>query len=186
MDFLVNLAQSFIGLFELGAKTLVGWMTTIVPKVLLLLVFMNALIALIGAERVNKFGKLCSKNRILAYGVLPFISAFMLGNPMALSMGKFLPEAQKPSYYASAAYHCHTNNGIFPHINPGELFVWMGIAQGVEKLGLSTVPLALRYMLVGIVMNFLAGWITDFTTKYVEKQQNIKLKRSIDVEANND
>ena len=55
MDFLVNLAQSFIGLFELGAETLVSWMTGIVPKVLLLLVFMNALIALIGAERVNKF-----------------------------------------------------------------------------------------------------------------------------------
>lgn len=182
MDFLVNLAQSFIGLFELGSETLIGWMTTIVPKVLLLLVFMNSLIALIGADKVNKFGKMCSKNKLLAYGVLPLISAFTLGNPMALSMGKFLPEVQKPSYYASAAYHCHTNNGIFPHINPGELFVWMGIAQGVEKLGLSTVPLAIRYMLVGIVMNFLSGWITDFTTKYVEKQQNVKLNRTLVVE----
>ncbi|MDO4661931.1 MAG: PTS glucitol/sorbitol transporter subunit IIC [Tissierellia bacterium] len=182
MNFIVNLAQSFIRLFELGAETLMGWVTSIVPKVLLLLVFMNAVIALIGQEKVNKFGKLCAKNKILAYGVLPFVSAFMLANPMALYMGKFLPEAQKPSYYASAAYHCHTNNGLFPHINPGELFVWLGIAQGVEKLGLSTVPLAIRYMLVGLVMNFFAGWITDFTTKYVEKQQNVKLKRTLNVE----
>lgn len=182
MNFIVNLAQSFIRLFELGAETLMGWVTSIVPKVLLLLVFMNAVIALIGQEKVNKFGKLCAKNKILAYGVLPFVSAFMLANPMALSMGKFLPEVQKPSYYASAAYHCHTNNGLFPHINPGELFVWLGIAQGVEKLGLSTVPLAIRYMLVGLVMNFFAGWITDFTTKYVEKQQNVKLKRTLSVE----
>lgn len=185
MDFLVNLAQSFIGLFELGGETLMSWVTGIIPKVLLLLVFMNALIALIGEDKVNRFGEICSKNKILAYGVLPFVSAFMLGNPMALSMGKFLPEFQKPSYYASGAYHCHTNNGIFPHINPGELFVWLGIAQGVEALGLSTVPLAIRYMLVGIVMNFFAGYITDFTTRYVEKQQNIKLKRTMDVEANN-
>lgn len=185
MDFLVKIAQSFIGLFETGAETLIGWMTTIVPKVLLLLVFMNALIALIGSERVNKFGKLCSKNKLLAYGVLPFVSAFMLANPMAFTMGKFLPEVQKPSYFASTAYHCHTSNGIFPHINPGELFVWLGIAQGVEKLGLSTVPLAIRYMLVGFVMNFLSGWITDFTTRYVEKQQNIKLKTSVNAEAKN-
>lgn len=183
MNILVNFAQSFIGLFELGAETLVDWIGGIVPKVMLLLVFMNSLISLIGPEKVNKFAVFCSKNKLLAYGVLPFVSAFMIGNPMALSMGKFLPEFQKPSYYATAAYHCHTNNGLFPHINPGELFIWLGIANGVEKLGLDTTPLAIRYLLVGLVMNFFAGWITDFTTKHVEKQQNIKLKRTIDVEA---
>ncbi|MDD7306249.1 MAG: PTS glucitol/sorbitol transporter subunit IIC [Peptoniphilaceae bacterium] len=183
MNFLVKFAQGFIGLFELGAGTFVDWVGGIIPKVLLLLVFMNSLISLIGVEKVNKFAKFCSKRKILAYGILPFVSAFMVGNPMALSMGKFLPEYQKPSYYATAAYHCHTNNGLFPHINPGELFVWLGIANGVEKLGLDVTPLAIRYMLVGLVMNFFAGWITDFTTNYVEKQQNVKLKRTIDVEA---
>ncbi|WP_394022475.1 PTS glucitol/sorbitol transporter subunit IIC [Anaerococcus martiniensis] len=183
MDFLVNLAQGFIHLFELGGETFVSWVGGIIPKVLLLLVFMNSLIAIIGPEKINKFGKVASKNKFLAYGILPFVSAFMLGNPMALSMGKFLPEYQKPSYYASGAYHCHTNNGIFPHINPGELFVWLGIAQGVEALGLDTTPLAIRYLLVGLVMNFFAGWITDFTTSYVEKQQNKKLSRTLKAEA---
>lgn len=179
MDFIVNFAEGFMGLFDSGAETFVSWVTGIVPKVLLLLVFMNSLIALIGQEKINKFAKVCSKNVILAYGVLPFLSAFMLGNPMALSMGKFLPERMKPSYYASASYHCHTNSGIFPHINVGEIFIYLGIADGITKLGLSTTPLALRYMLVGLVMNFFAGWVTDFTTKIVMKQQNIELSNEL-------
>ena len=95
MNIIIKGASGFMGLFDTGAETFVGWVSGIVPKVLLIL--MNTIIALIGQERVNKFAKVCSGNVILAYGVLPFISAFMLGNPMALSMGKFLPERMKPS-----------------------------------------------------------------------------------------
>ncbi len=179
MDIIVNLAEGFMGLFDAGAETFVGWVTSIVPRVLLLLIFMNALIALIGQERINKFAKICSGNVILAYGILPFLSAFMLGNPMALSMGKFLPERMKPSYYASASYHCHTNSGLFPHINVGEIFIYLGIADGISTLGLSTTPLAVRYLLVGFVMNFIAGWATDFTTKLVMKQQKIELSNKL-------
>jgi len=179
MEYIVNFAEGFMGLFDSGAETFVSWVTGIIPRVLLLLIFMNALTALIGQERINKFAKVCSKNVILAYGILPFLSAFMLGNPMALSMGKFLPERMKPSYYASASYHCHTNSGIFPHINVGEIFIYLGIADGISTLGLSTTPLAVRYLLVGLVMNFVAGWATDFTTKLVMKQQKIELSNEL-------
>ncbi|MCU6392299.1 PTS system glucitol/sorbitol-specific transporter subunit IIC, partial [Lacticaseibacillus rhamnosus] len=91
----------------------------------------------------------------------------------------------KPSYYAAQAQFCHTSNGVFPHINPGELFVWLGIAQGVQKLGLNQMDLAIRYMLVGIVMNFIGGWITDFTTAYVSKQTGITLSKTVDLSARN-
>ena len=57
MDFIVNLAEGFMGLFDSGAETFVSWVTGIVPKVLLLLVFMNSLIALIGQDKINKFAK---------------------------------------------------------------------------------------------------------------------------------
>lgn len=182
MEFLVNLASGFTGLFETGAEVFISWVSGIIPKVLLLLVFMNAVIAFIGQDKVNKFARLCANNVILAYGILPFVAAFTLGNPMALSMGKFLPERMKPSYYASASYHCHTNSGIFPHINVGEIFIFLGIAQGITTLGLDVTDLALRYLLVGMVMNFFAGWITDFTTKIVMKQQNINLKNELSFE----
>ena len=117
----------------------------------------------------------------MRYMILPFVSAFMLGNPMALSIGKFMPEFYKPSFYASVTYHCHTNNGIFPHINASELFIWLGIANGITALGLDTTPLAVRYLLVGLIANFISGWATDFTTKMVEKQQGVTLKREYQI-----
>lgn len=101
----------------------------------------------------------------------------MLGNPMALSIGKFMPEFYKPCFYASVTYHCHTNSGIFPHINVAELFIYLGIANGVAQLGLDMAPLAVRYLLVGLVANFISGYATEFTTRMVEKQQGIKLSR---------
>lgn len=180
MNAIVSFAEGFINLFDVGATTFVGWVGSIVPKVVLLLVFMNSLIAFIGPEKVEKFANKCSKNLILSYMVLPFLSAFMVGNPMVFSFGKFLPEFQKPSYYSAAGFAGHTSNGLFPHINPGELFVWLGIAAGIEQLGLSTTPLAIRYMLVGIVMNFVSAWSTDFTTRMVEKQQGIRLARTFE------
>jgi glucitol/sorbitol PTS system EIIC component len=179
MDIIVIFAQGFMKLFHTGADVFISWMKGIVPVVLLLMVAMNTLIQLIGEKRINRLAKASAKNPLLRYLILPFIGSFMLGNPMALSLGRFLPEKYKPSYYASGAYFCHTSNGLFPHINPGELFIFLGIAAGIEKLGLNTAELAVRYLLVGLVMNFFAGWITDFTTKMVEKQQGIKLKTEV-------
>ena len=174
MNILVKLASGFMNLFTLGGEQFVSWATGIIPTVLMLLLLMNAIIALAGDESVNKLARVCTKNPILRYLVLPFVSAFMLGNPMALSMGKFMPEFYKPAYYASATYHCHTNNGIFPHINASELFVWLGIANGISTLKIDTTPLAVRYLLVGLVANFISGWVTEFTTRYVEKTAGCK------------
>ena len=179
MDFIINFAEGFMRLFQLGGETFISWMTGIVPVVLMLLVAMNALIAILGEEKVNKLAQVSAKNPISRYMILPFISAFMLGNPMAISMGRFMPEFYKPSYVASQMQFCHTSNGVFPHINPGELFVWLGIASGIETLGLSTMELAIRYLLVGLVMNFFAGWITDFTTAWVCKQQGVTLSKTL-------
>ena len=179
MDFIINFAEGFMRLFQLGGETFISWMTGIVPVVLMLLVAMNALIAILGEEKVNKLAQVSAKNPISRYMILPFISAFMLGNPMAISMGRFMPEFYKPSYVASQMQFCHTSNGVFPHINPGELFVWLGIASGIETLGQSTMDLAIRYLLVGLVMNFFAGWITDFTTAWVCKQQGVTLSKTL-------
>lgn len=183
MESIVNIASGFMNLFTLGGEQFKNWVVGIVPTITVLLVLMNAIIALAGQDRVDKLARVCTSNPLLRYAVLPWVSAFMLGNPMALSMGKFMPEYYKPSYYASATYHCHTNSGIFPHINASEIFIYLGIANGLTTLGLDTTPLALRYLLVGIVCNFISGCSTDFTTKIVEKQQGVKLSRKLKGEA---
>lgn len=180
MDFVVKFAEGFIKLFQTGATTFISWMGSIVPLVLMLMVAMNAFIKLLGEDKVTTLAKVASKNAVTRYMILPFVSAFMLGNPMSMTMGRFLPEFYKPGFIAAQMQFCHTSNGIFPHINPGELFVWLGIAQGIQTLGLNQMELAIRYLLVGLVMNFVGGWTTDFITAKVCKQQGITLSKTVD------
>ena len=47
MDFLVKFASAFMGVFQLGGEQFMGWVTGIIPTILMLLVMMNAVIALI-------------------------------------------------------------------------------------------------------------------------------------------
>ena len=65
----------------------------------------------------------------------------------------FLPEKNKPAFYDAAVSFVHPITGIFPHANGGELFVWLGIAAGVEMVAPDMVTaLAVRYLLAGLVV----------------------------------
>lgn len=179
MDILIRFAEGFMNLFQEGADVFISWMTGIVPVVLMLLVAMNTLIGLIGEEKVEKLAAVSASNPISRYMILPFVSTFMLGNPMSITMGRFLPEFYKPGFVASVMQFNHTSNGVFPHINPGELFIWLGIANGIQTLGLNQMELAIRYLLVGLVMNFVGGWTTDFITERLMRQAGIELSKEV-------
>jgi PTS system glucitol/sorbitol-specific IIC component len=90
---------------------------------------------------------------------------------MAYTMGKFLPEKYKPAFYDAAVSYVHPPTGIFPHINPGEIFVWAGIANGVEQAGYNTAELAIRYLLIGLVVILLRGIVTEFITASMWKNK---------------
>ena len=179
MDYIILGAEKFMDLFRHGGDVFVDLVTGIVPLLIMLLVAMNTIVRLVGEDKVEKLARKSGKNPFTRYFVLPTIGTFVLANPMTLSLGRFLPEKHKPGYYAAASFSCHTHNGLFPHVNPGELFVFLGIAAGITTLGYDITELALRYFLVGLVTNFFRGWITDYMTAYVAKQQNVKLKETV-------
>lgn len=175
MDSVVSVIEAFISLFQAGAETFMGFMKDLVPLVLIFLVAMNTITALVGEERVNNFGKKCSSNPFLRYLLLPMIGLLCLSNPMGLSMGQFLPEKYKPGYFSAISVYGHTLLGLFPHANPGELFVFLGIANGISKLGFSTTDLAFRYFLVGMVLALMNGMISEAIFKYLSKAANVDI-----------
>jgi PTS system glucitol/sorbitol-specific IIC component len=168
MEALARFAEGFIGLFQAGGNTFLSLVTGIVPLLIVLMTAVNALIAIIGPEKINKVGEWAARDGIVFYPIryilLPFLSVFFLTNPMAYTMGRFLPEKYKPAFYDAAVSYVHPPLGIFPHINPGEIFVWSGIAAGITQLGLGLGDLAIRYLLVGLVVIFIRGIVTERIT----------------------
>lgn len=172
MDYVAKLAEGFIRLFQLGGEKFVEYLTGIVPTLVCLITAVNALIAIIGKDKVDIFGKVCSKYALLRYTILPVVSLFFLTSPMCFTMGQFLEERYKPAFYDATVSFVHPITGLFPHANAGELLVYTGVAVGITKLGLSTGALAVRYFLVGLIVIFIRGLLCEFLTKrFIEKQK---------------
>lgn len=171
MEFLAQLAEKFINLFNLGGQQFVGYVTGIIPTLVVLITFVNALINIVGEERVNKTAQVCSKFLLLRYTVLPVLSMFVLCNPMAYTLGRFVEEKYKPAFYDAAVSFCHPITGLFPHANAGEYFVYGGIATGITTLGLRLAPLAIRYFLVGVIVILIRGIVTErLTIMFMKKE----------------
>jgi PTS system glucitol/sorbitol-specific IIC component len=165
---LATAAQWFIGLFNEGGTVFMGLLTGIIPTLVVLLTFVNALIRLIGPEKIDRLGEVAARPGLIYYPVrylvLPVLSVFFLTNPMAYTMGRFLPEKYKPAFYDSAVSFVHPITGLFPHANAGELFVYLGIAAGITGLGGQIGDLAVRYFIVGMVVILIRGVLTELIT----------------------
>ncbi len=165
---MANAAEWFIGLFQAGGDFFLALVTGILPLLIVLLTAINALIRLIGPERIDKLGAYAARPGLqwypVRYMVLPALSVFFLTNPMCYTMGRFLPERYKPAFYDSAVSFVHPITGIFPHANAGELFVYLGIAGGITTLGFGVGDLAVRYLLVGLVVILIRGIFTEVIT----------------------
>lgn len=174
---MIQFAESFSNIFTACGQCLCDNIVGLLPSVMVLLMLFNAVCHWIGQEKIEKFSAVCAKNYILSYTVLPFISWFFLCNPACYTAGKFLKQRQRASLIDILA----TTNGpmlsIFPHVNPGELFIWLGIASGVEQLGYSVVPLAIRFFIAGWVLAFIRAFITEKLWVFFAKREGIDTDR---------
>jgi glucitol/sorbitol PTS system EIIC component len=168
-------AEWFIGLFQAGGDTFVGFVTWIIPTLIVLLTFFYTLINIVGEARVHRAARFAAGNFFTRYTVLPVLAVFFLTNPMAYTFGTFLDERYKPAFYDSAVSFVHPPLGIFPHVNPAELFVWLGVAHGLQQLNLPLGPLAVRYILVGLIVIFIRGVVTQNITFFLARRQGVEL-----------
>jgi PTS system glucitol/sorbitol-specific IIC component len=145
--------------------------------VIVLLTLFNAIASLIGEKRMNKLSKFLSKYKILSYTLLPLIGWFFLCNPMVFTAARFLPQRQRASFIDVVA----TTNGpmlsLFPHINPAEIFIWLGIADGVGKLGLPINALAIRFFIAGWILAVLRAFITEAIWVYLAKREGLDIHK---------
>lgn len=174
-DSLGKAADWFIGVFEAGGDVFKSYVTGIVPLLIVLLTFVYAITNLIGEERVQGAARFAAKYAILRYSLLPLLAVFFLTNPMAYTFGRFLEEKHKPAFYDSAVSFVHPITGLFPHANPAELFVYLGVAHGLQQQHLPLGPIALRYFIAGLIVITLRGLVTQRITLFLARRQAVEL-----------
>ncbi len=174
-------AEAFSGIFEACGQKLVENITGILPTVLVLLMVFNTVCHLIGSKRIERLSVFLARYRILSYTVLPLISWFFLCNPAAFTSAKFLPQRQRAGYVDACTTFNSPLLGLFPHVNPGELFVWLGIAIGVEQLGFSTFPVALRFFLAACVLAVVRSFVTEGFWVFFAMRQGMDVNRPASV-----
>lgn len=178
IETLADWAQHFAGLFGAGGEALVGMVSGIIPTLFILLTFVNMIVKLIGEERVMRVAQRCTKYSFTRYAILPVVANIALAEPMSFSFGRFLEEKHKAAYFESCISFLHPATGIFPHVTPAELFVYLGIASGITQLGLNANLLAVWYFITGVVVIYMRGLVTEriyaiLAARHAAKQQAV-------------
>ena len=78
------IADGIQNIISAGTQQLILWISQVLPQVFLFLILLNAITRMIGQARVERLALRCGSNPFLRYLVLPFLSAIVLGNPMAV------------------------------------------------------------------------------------------------------
>jgi PTS system glucitol/sorbitol-specific IIC component len=182
LGWLTAIGKYFIGIFQKGGEVFAGFVTGIIPTLVVLMTAFYAVTELVGEERVHGLARGAGRIALTRYTLLPLLAVFFLTNPMAYTFGSFLEEKHKPAFYDAAVSYVHPPLGLFPHINPGEYFVWGGILVALlelEKKGVLDaryhVKVAIWYAIVGLVVILLKGMLTERITAIMARRQGVEL-----------
>ncbi|MGO5049234.1 PTS glucitol/sorbitol transporter subunit IIC [Dysosmobacter sp. Sow4_B12] len=176
MNFIVSIAEGFTGFFSAAGESFVGTMSGIVPLVLVALTVLNTAVALIGEDRFDSAARRLTKNFFARYTLLPYLANFMVGSPTSFTFGKYLHEKYKAGYYEV----CNRTNMapmmcLFPHVNPGELFVWLGVYNGVVQVAGERVgaTLAVATFVLAFCTSSFIGLIVEKMSMFLAKRQGV-------------
>jgi PTS system glucitol/sorbitol-specific IIC component len=182
LGWLTAIGKYFIGIFQKGGEVFAGFVTGIIPTLVVLMTAFYAVTELVGEQRVHGLARGAGRIALTRYTLLPLLAVFFLTNPMAYTFGSFLEEKHKPAFYDAAVSYVHPPLGLFPHINPGEYFVWGGILVALlelEKKGVVVagyhVKVAIWYAIVGLVVILLKGMLTERITAIMARRQGVEL-----------
>ena len=182
LGWLTAAGKYFIGIFQEGGKVFASFVTGIIPTLVVLMTAFYAVTELVGEERVHGLARGAGKIALTRYTVLPVLSVFFLTNPMAYTFGSFLEEKHKPAFYDAAVSYVHPPLGLFPHVNPGEYFVWGGVLVALlelENRGAVAsgyhIQVAIWYAIVGLIVILLKGMLTERITAIRARRQGIEL-----------
>ena len=182
LGWLTAIGKYFIGIFQKGGEVFAGFVTGIIPTLVVLMTAFYAVTELVGEGRVHGLARGAGRIALTRYTLLPVLAVFFLTNPMAYTFGSFLEEKHKPAFYDAAVSYVHPPLGLFPHINPGEYFVWGGILVALlelEKKGVVFagyhVKVAIWYAIVGLVVILLKGMLTERITAIMARRQGVEL-----------
>jgi PTS system glucitol/sorbitol-specific IIC component len=182
LGWLTAIGKYFIGIFQKGGEVFAGFVTGIIPTLVVLMTAFYAITELVGEERVHGLARGAGRIALTRYTVLPLLAVFFLTNPMAYTFGSFLEEKHKPAFYDAAVSYVHPPLGLFPHINPGEYFVWGGVLVALLELERSgAVPsgyhinVAIWYAIVGLIVILLKGMLTERITAIMARRQGVEL-----------
>jgi PTS system glucitol/sorbitol-specific IIC component len=171
-----------LGWLTAAGKYFIGIVTGIIPTLVVLMTAFYAVTELVGEERVHGIARGAGRIALTRYTVLPVLAVFFLTNPMAYTFGSFLEEKHKPAFYDAAVSYVHPPLGLFPHVNPGEYFVWGGVLVALlelEKTGAVAggyhIRVAIWYALVGLVVILLKGILTERITAIMARRQGVEL-----------
>ena len=125
MDFLVKFASAFMGVFQLGGEQFMGWVTGIIPTILMLLVMMNAIIALIGDERIEVIAKVCTYLAEQNINILD-ISQTIVGGFFNMMMIVDVSRMEQPfGELVSALEGVGSDVGVVIHCQKEDIFTMM-------------------------------------------------------------
>ncbi|TYR34848.1 PTS beta-glucoside transporter subunit IIABC [Mesorhizobium microcysteis] len=182
LGWLTAAGKYFIGIFQEGGKVFAGFVTGIIPTLVVLMTAFYAVTELVGEQRVHGLARGAGRIALTRYTVLPVLAVFFLTNPMAYTFGSFLEEKHKPAFYDAAVSYVHPPLGLFPHVNPGEYFVWGGILVALLELERNGsvasgyhIQVAIWYALVGLVVILLKGILTERITAFMARRQGVEL-----------